>query len=52
VSSFVTWNARHFQGKTLLSVLTPEEYLKPHDLPVFNQQDNTELKQTQPVSGS
>ena len=24
---FVTWNARHFQDKTLLKVLTPEEFL-------------------------
>jgi hypothetical protein len=27
VGCFVTWNARHFQGKTRLKVLTPEEYL-------------------------
>lgn len=27
VTHFVTWNARHFKGKTTLSVLTPEEYL-------------------------
>jgi hypothetical protein len=27
VECFVTWNARHFKGKTNLSVLTPEEYL-------------------------
>ncbi|MBV6450310.1 MAG: hypothetical protein MHPDNHAH_01033 [Anaerolineales bacterium] len=27
VNHFVTWNARHFKGKTTLSVLTPEEYL-------------------------
>lgn len=27
VEQFVTWNARHFQGKTSLEVLTPEEYL-------------------------
>lgn len=24
---FVTWNARHFQGKSTLAVLTPTEYL-------------------------
>jgi hypothetical protein len=28
VQHFVTWNAKHFAGKTNLSVLTPEEYLK------------------------
>ncbi|MCC7161987.1 MAG: hypothetical protein IT331_05815 [Anaerolineae bacterium] len=27
VSSFVTWNARHFKGKSSLQVLTPQEYL-------------------------
>jgi hypothetical protein len=27
-AQFVTWNARHFQGKSLLDVLTPEEYLQ------------------------
>lgn len=27
VDAFVTWNARHFQGKTSLTVLTPTEYL-------------------------
>lgn len=27
VEHFVTWNARHFKGKTSLSVFTPEEYL-------------------------
>jgi len=27
VECFVTWNARHFKGKTSLKVLTPEEYL-------------------------
>jgi predicted nucleic-acid-binding protein len=27
VETFVTWNARHYRGKTPLSVLTPEEYL-------------------------
>jgi len=25
---FVTWNARHFKGKSPISVLTPEQYLK------------------------
>lgn len=25
---FITWNARHFQGKTPLQVLTPEEYVQ------------------------
>jgi len=25
---FVTWNARHFRGKSPLTVLTPEEYVK------------------------
>lgn len=28
VKQVVTWNARHFRGKSTLSVLTPEEYLK------------------------
>jgi hypothetical protein len=28
VDCFVTWNARHFKGKTNLKVLTPEEYLE------------------------
>lgn len=28
VTHFVTWNARHFQGKSTLRVLTPEEYLQ------------------------
>jgi len=27
VDVFVTWNARHFRGKTALPVLTPEEFL-------------------------
>jgi hypothetical protein len=27
VDAFVTWNARHYQGKTALRVLTPAEYL-------------------------
>jgi hypothetical protein len=27
VEYFVTWNAKHFKGKTSLTVLTPEEYL-------------------------
>jgi hypothetical protein len=27
VDAFVTWNARHYQGKTTLRVLTPAEYL-------------------------
>jgi hypothetical protein len=27
VECFVTWNARHFQGKTTLKVLTPAAYL-------------------------
>lgn len=27
VECFVTWNARHFKGKTTLKVLTPEDYL-------------------------
>ena len=27
VDTFVTWNARHFQGKTFLEVLTPGEFL-------------------------
>ena len=27
VECFVTWNARHFKGKSPLSVFTPEEYL-------------------------
>ena len=28
VDTFVTWNARHYRGKTALSVLTPAEYLE------------------------
>ena len=28
VEAFVTWNARHYQGKTSLTVLTPAEYLE------------------------
>lgn len=27
-AQFVTWNARHFQGKSALQVLTPEEYVQ------------------------
>ncbi len=27
IETFVTWNARHFQGKTTLEVFTPETYL-------------------------
>ncbi len=27
VASFITWNARHFKGKSSLRVLTPEEYV-------------------------
>ena len=27
IEAFVTWNARHFKGKTTLPVLTPEEFL-------------------------
>jgi hypothetical protein len=27
VDNFVTWNARHYRGKTSLTVLTPSEYL-------------------------
>ncbi len=27
VTSFVTWNAKHFRNKSTLMVLTPEEYL-------------------------
>ena len=27
VEHFITWNAKHFKGKTKLSVLTPEEFL-------------------------
>jgi hypothetical protein len=29
VDVFVTWNARHYRGKTPLTVLTPSEYLSP-----------------------
>ena len=32
VDVFVTWNARHYQGKTSLTVLTPAEYLGTLDL--------------------
>ncbi|MBI2951620.1 hypothetical protein HYY27_05965 [bacterium] len=28
IEAFVTWNARHFRGKTTLSVLTPQEYVQ------------------------
>jgi hypothetical protein len=28
VKQVVNWNARHFQGKSTLSILTPDEYLK------------------------
>lgn len=27
-TQFVTWNARHFQGKSTLPILTPEEYVQ------------------------
>ena len=27
VDAFITWNARHFKGKSSLRVLTPEEYV-------------------------
>ena len=26
--AFITWNARHFKGKSTLMVLTPQEYLE------------------------
>ena len=26
--AFITWNARHFKGKSSLKVLTPQEYLE------------------------
>jgi hypothetical protein len=32
-SCFVTWNARHFQGKTRLKMLTPKEYLDEGNIP-------------------
>lgn len=28
--TFITWNARHFQGKSTLAVMTPAEYLANH----------------------
>jgi len=28
VTHFVTWNARHFQGKSKLAIVTPEDYLQ------------------------
>ncbi len=28
VEAFVTWNAKYFQGKTCLKVLTPDEFLR------------------------
>ncbi len=28
VTQFVTWNARHFQGKSTLQVLTPEDFIQ------------------------
>jgi len=27
LSTFITWNKRHFEDKTTMRVLTPEEYL-------------------------
>jgi len=27
VDYFITWNAKHFKGKSSLQVLTPEEYV-------------------------
>jgi hypothetical protein len=33
VGMLVTWNARHFVGKTRLNVVTPEEYLAAHGQP-------------------
>jgi len=27
LSTFITWNTKHFEGKTAMRVLTPEEYL-------------------------
>ena len=27
VEAFATWNARHYQGKSILNVVTPAEYL-------------------------
>jgi predicted nucleic acid-binding protein len=30
VEALVTWNARHFRGKTSLTVLTPAEFLRAH----------------------
>jgi len=27
VNQFVTWNVKHFRNKTLLDVITPQEYL-------------------------
>lgn len=30
VEMFVTWNARHFAGKSLVRVLTPDEYIATH----------------------
>lgn len=32
VEAFVTWNARHFVGKTSVAVKTPEEYLASGDI--------------------
>ncbi len=29
-SQFVTWNTKHFQGKTCLEVLSPSDYLKKY----------------------
>ena len=31
IETFVTWNARHFRGKTSLAVMTPAEYLQQID---------------------
>ena len=30
VTSFISWNARHFEGKTRMSCLTPAEWLSLH----------------------
>ena len=30
--AFVTWNARHFAGKTRLPVLTPAQYLEENGM--------------------
>jgi len=34
VTTLITWNAKHFRGKSRLSVLTPEEYLSSQGISI------------------